>query len=371
MLETARLRRDFIDLTESNPTRVDLPWSDDAEILRALADPASLRYQPTPEGLPAARQAVADYYRRCHRQIVDPDRLLLTASTSEAYAFAWKLLCDPGDRILVPAPSYPLFESLAGLEGVGVDRYPLHHERGWFVDFELLAAQVTPRTRAVVVVNPNNPTGSYLKADERERLVSLCAEHRLALVSDEVFADYAVAPDATRVPTLIDEARVLTLCLSGLSKVAALPQLKLGWMHVHGPHSDEALLRLEHIADSYLSVSAPVQHALPSLLRLSDQRRQLLVHRLSQNRATLAALTADTALTLLPAEGGWTSILRLPAAHTDALWARHFLDAGVWVQPGFFYDFADGAWAVLSLLSPPAAFRIGVTRLVEATVSRL
>ncbi|MDB4965036.1 MAG: aminotransferase [Myxococcales bacterium] len=362
--DAARARGPLHDLTESNPTAVglDLP----AElILSALADPRALAYEPTPKGLPAARDAVAAYYTR-HGLTVDPARVTLTASTSEAYGWLFKLLCDPGDDVLVPTPSYPLFDYLAALESVRPVSYPLRYHGGWFVDIEEVRRALTPRTRAILVVNPNNPTGSYLSRDQAAALAALAAERGLALISDEVFADYAYAPDPARVTTLAGERAALTFCLSGLSKPCGLPQLKLGWILVGGPDAlrVEAEARLELIADTYLSVAAPVQHAAPALLPLVDSVGAAILARVRDNRRTLAAAVAGSAAQLLDAEGGWSAIVRLPSTATEEEWTLELIDDGVLVHPGFFFDLPPTC-VVLSLLVRPTTLQPAVAAILR------
>jgi aspartate/methionine/tyrosine aminotransferase len=355
-LDAARARGPLLDLTESNPTVVGLDYPRDT-ILAALSDARALTYEPTPRGLLPARQAIADYYARRHQRAVDPERLTLTASTSEAYAWMFKLLCDPGDDVLVPRPSYPLFDMLAGLEGVRPVPYTLGYHHGWFLDVDDIARALTPRTRAILVVNPNNPAGWFIKRDEYARLDALAAGRGLAIVSDEVFADYAFAADATRLATLAGDGAALTFCLSGLSKLCGLPQLKLGWIHVAGPPAlrGAADERLEHIADTYLSVAAPVQHAAPALLRLVDVVGAQIRNRVVANRRVLAGALVSSAAQLLDGEGGWSAIVRLPATRSDEEWVLALLERGVYVQPGFFFDLAGTppVAVVLSLLCPP------------------
>lgn len=355
--------RSVIDLTESNPTRVGLRYPE-AAILAALADPAALTYEPAPRGLEAARRAVAAYYARLGAR-VDPERVLLTASTSEGYALLFKLLCDPGDVVLAPQPSYPLFELLAGLEGVTVRPYPLRYHAGWHLDAGEVRPLVDERVRAILTVSPHNPTGHVLAGDERDALVGLCAERGLALVCDEVFADYATEG----APTCVEERRALTFCLSGLSKPCGLPQVKLGWIHTSGPEAlvAEAEARLELIADSYLSVSAPAQHAAPRLLALADDVGAQLAARVRENRAHLAERVRGTALTLLPSGGGWSAVVRLPRTRSEEAWVLGLLDAGVLVHPGFFYDFPDEAYVVVSLIVPPAQLARGLDRVMDYT----
>jgi alanine-synthesizing transaminase len=331
-----------IDLTESNPTRVGL-----APPLVSL--PPSPFYDPEPRGLLPAREAVAAVHG------VSAQQVLLTASTSEAYAFLFKLLCDPGDEVLVPEPSYPLFGFLTALEAVRAVPYRLRYDGEWHLPFEDLP--FSERTRAVLVVSPGNPTGAFLKLDERARLARLCARHGAALISDEVFADFGWRPDERRMRTAAAFDDVLSFSLSGLSKVAGLPQLKLGWCVAAGPGRDEALRKLELIADTYLSVSTPVQLAAPALLAGRHGFQQELRARLAVNLAALhAARAPDAPWSVLPSEGGWSAILSVPRARTEEEWALALLGRGVLVHPGYFFDFPDGAYVVVSLLPEPAAF---------------
>ena len=367
-LEAARARGPLIDLTETNPTRVGLRYPE-REILDALAQPGALAYQPDPRGLLSARRAVAGYYAE-RGATVSPERLFLTASTSESYSLLFQLLCDPGDRVLVPEPSYPLFELLARLAAVEIAPYPLRYHAGWYLDIEELEQKLDDRTRAVLVVNPNNPTGSFLKRGELDRLERLCAERSLAIVSDEVFADNWFAPDPDRVPTLAPgpagQRRALTFCLSGLSKLCGLPQLKLGWIVAAGPDElvREAEARLELIADTYLSVSTPVQEAAPRLVALISDVGAQLALRVRTARAELAARVSGTALQLLDAEGGWSAILRVPRTRSEEEWVLQLLDDGVVVHPGFFFDMPEEAHLVVSLIAKPEDFREGIERLI-------
>lgn len=361
-----------LDLTESNPTRAD-GLSPGAELLEALLSPASLFYEPSPLGGSAARKAVSEYYaERGHD--VDPARILLTASTSEAYAYAFKLLCEPGDEVLVPRPSYPLFEFLARLESVRIVRYPLVCHGRWHIDFDALESAISPRTRAIAVVNPNNPTGSFLKRAELPRLAALCRSRELAIISDEVFADYAFGPDPARVSTLAGCDEALVFCFSGLSKIAALPQMKLGWIVAGGPPDlrARALGGLELIADTYLSVSAPVQHAAPRFLACGSLARARIRTRVSENLEWLRAAVAGSALGILDVEGGWYATVRLPRTRSEEEWTLELLDRdGVLVQPGYFFDFETEAFVVLSLLTVPGIFREGVARLLARVSASL
>ena len=331
----------IFDLTESNPTAAGFAYPSDA-ILSALADPLLLRNEPAAAGIPTARAAVAEYYSGR----VNPDRILLTASTSEAYAFVFKLLADPGDEVLVPSPSYPLFDYLAALDSVRVVQYPLVYHESWNIDFDALSRAITSRSRAIILVNPNNPTGSFLKQSELGPLLALCREHHLAMISDEVFADYAFQDDATLVRSLTDIDDVLTFSLSGLSKVAGLPQLKLGWIVTGGPQTyrEDAFSRLELIADTYLSVSAPVQCAAPVLLGLRGKLQRQILDRVRANRAFLASQIGPTSpWKLLSTEGGWYAILEAPRIQSEEEWILNLLtEDDVLVQPGFFFDFETG-----------------------------
>jgi alanine-synthesizing transaminase len=348
----AARREPYIDLTATNPTAVGLP------VPRALL-PEAPAYEPDPRGLLAAREAVAAYHG------TDASRVILSASTSEAYSWLFKLLCEPGDEVLAPQPSYPLFEFLAGLESVRLAPYELRWDGEWRLDATQL--HFGPRTRAVLVVSPGNPTGAFLKTDERDALARACREHGCALICDEVFADFAAAPDPRRAGTAAKYGDVLSFALSGLSKVAGLPQLKLGWLAASGPGSQQALERLELIADTYLSVSTPVQLAAPSLLASRHEFQRALNARLAQNRAALAAARPPAARwDVLRSEGGWSAILSTPRARSEEEQALALLDAGVLVHPGYFFDFPSGAHLVLSPLPEPAEFARGVGILTRA-----
>ncbi|HEY3255008.1 MAG TPA: pyridoxal phosphate-dependent aminotransferase [Polyangiaceae bacterium] len=350
------------DLTQSNPTLTDLPY-DRARILAALSDARSLVYEPVSFGLLEARSAVQGLQRAAGLQI-PTEQIVLTSSTSEAYGFLFKLLCDAGDEVLIPQPSYPLFEHLAALEQVKVANYQLAYDGAWHIDFDSLERARSARTRAIVVVNPNNPTGSFLKQDELRRLVEL----GLPIISDEVFATFARGPDPRRVSSVLETDAALVFALGGLSKLAALPQLKLAWLCAAGPKAQlsEALSRLELIADTFLSPNTPVQHALPEILAARWPVERALNARIESNCALLAHVFAGTAATPLFLEGGWYAVLRLPALLSEAEWVLGLLEQdGVLTQPGWFYDFADGAQLVLSLITEEAPFALGVTRIAE------
>jgi alanine-synthesizing transaminase len=358
--------RSVLDLTESNPARAGLVHGE--EILAPLADPRALQYQPDPAGLAEARRAVAAYYAT-RGAAVAPERILLTASTSEAYGFLFKTLCDPGEEILVPRPSYPLFEHLAALEGIVARSYPLICHDGWWIDFDALRAAATGRTRAIVLVNPNNPTGSFLKRRELDELRAICAEGDLILIADEVFSDCAFGADADRVVTLAPEDAP-SVSLHGFSKLLGLPQMKLGWMVLNGPDGwrSELRHRLLWVADTYLPVSAPVQYAAGRWLALQAEFQRRMTERLLGNLARLdTALRGQSLCSRLRIEGGWYTVLRVPRTRTDEEWALQLLrEESVLVQPGYFFDFDVDGHLVISLLTAPAVFREGVERLLES-----
>jgi len=366
--ERRRVGRPVLDLTVSNPTKVGLRLPADA--LAPLGDPAGASYDPVPFGLPAAREAVSEYLDGA----VPASRIALVASTSEAYSLLFKLLCDPGDRVLAPVPSYPLFDFLARLDAVELDTYPAHYDDGWFLDVDAMSAHVGPRTRAVLLVSPNNPTGARLCAGELRRVAELCRARGLALVCDEVFRDYAVGENTERLRTLAGFAEVPTYVLGGLSKTCLAPQVKVGWIAASGPEPglSDALERLEIVADTYLSVSTPAQLALPGLLaRRSDLQRPLHA-RLAANRALLARRSAGSPVSVLRSDGGWTAVLRVPRTGGDEDLALELLQRdGVLVHPGWFYDFAIEGHVVLSLLPDEPTFAEGVGRLVARVANRL
>jgi len=365
LAQAIRVRRGsgegILDLTESNPTRAGLKAP--AALMELLSRSGSLDYAPDPRGLTAAREAVAgDVSRR--GVTVSADQVLLTASTSEAYALAFKLLCDPGDAVLVPRPSYPLFDFLADLESVRVDRYPLAFDGSWRVDLDGVRHVLSPETRAMVVVNPNNPTGSFLDSDEALSLLDLCAERGIAVISDEVFADYAFARDPRRVAALDGGTQALVLSFGGLSKSCGLPQLKLGWIVVTGPSDlrDEALSRLEIAADTYLSVGTPVQQAAPQILARLPELQAPIAERVRGNLETLRRLCRrELPATLLQVEGGWSAVLRVPETLSEEeRVCRLIEERGVLVHPGYFFDFGSGAHVVVSLLPELETFRRGM-----------
>jgi alanine-synthesizing transaminase len=357
----------LLDLTLSNPTRAGLRY-DEPLILQSLALPQAMDYDAQPKGLPSARTGVAAYYQAAHGiRRFDPERLILTTSTSEGYSFVFRLLCNPGDELLVPKPSYPLFEFLADLQDVKLVPYPLLYDHGWQMDFPCLQKIVTKRTRGVVVVHPNNPTGSFVGPHERELLNHFCREHRIAVIADEVFLDYA--HDQTSRQSFAANQDVLTFTLSGVSKISALPQMKVAWIATTGPTAEveAADARLEVVADTYLSMNAPIQWALPVLLEQRKSIQQQLLARVLGNLAELDRhLAAQKACQRLNVEGGWYAVLRVPVTQTDEELAVDLLRrTSVLVHPGHFFDFPSDGYLVLSLITPEAQFAEGIGRLLE------
>jgi hypothetical protein len=355
--------RDLLDLTLTNPTTAGIAYPDD--LLQPLSDAAGLVYRPEPFGLRSAREAIA---RRGTSVAVTAERVVLTASTSEAYSLLFKLLCDPGDEVLIPVPSYPLFEHLSALDAVRTRPYRLEYHGRWMVDGDSVDAGWTDRVRAVLAVSPNNPTGSVLSDDEWEMLAGKCAEGNAALIVDEVFADFPLVADF-RLKAKATTSRALTFHLGGLSKSAGLPQVKLGWIAVDGPDPqvNEALERLEIICDTYLSVATPVQVAAPALIARGAEVRGAILERIRTNLATLERAVADhPSVQLLRPDAGWSAVLRIPATRAEEDVVLDLLEAdGVLVHPGYFFDFPTEAYLVVSLLPPPDVFDEGVRRLMN------
>ena len=360
--------KELLDLTESNPTRCGFDY-DSGRILAALADRRALLYEPDPRGLLTAREAVAGYYAE-RGATVAPEQIFLTTSTSEAYSYVFRLLADAGDGILAPSPSYPLFDFLARLSDLELASYPLEYDHGWRFSLHALGERIRPRTRAILAVHPNNPTGSFVRQHELDGVVELCSERSLALVADEVFADFAFAADTpgheagARVATHAAENRALTFTLSGLSKISALPQMKAAWIVASGPPAplDEALRRLEIIADTYLPASAPLALALPHLLETRRAIQPQILERLRGNLARLdERLGRGSPVSRLQVEGGWYAVLKLPAIRSDEDWAVTFVrEDGVLAHPGHFYDFHSDGFLVLSLLPRAEIFERGL-----------
>jgi alanine-synthesizing transaminase len=365
-LSRARAGRDLINLTLSNPTRAGIAYPE--HLLAPLGLDRGLDYSPEPLGDASARTAVAARYAR--RGIAIPvERIALTASTSEAYSFLFKLLCDAGDTVLTPIPSYPLFDHLTQLESVVRRPYRLGFHGAWSIDFVDLDRVWTTDTRAVLAVSPNNPTGSVLTESDAAHLVQRCVSGGAALIVDEVFADYPLR-DGIAEPAALDAGDALVFRLGGLSKSAGLPQVKLGWIAVSGPGAlvAEAVDRLELVCDTYLSVSTPVQLAAAELLRASESVRDRIRERIRANYRTLTTLASERAgrrVSVLPVEGGWSAVLRVPAMIGEEGLALDLLDRGIVVHPGFFFDFPHEAFIVISLLPEPHTFEQGVRILLE------
>lgn len=349
------------DLTASNPTRCGFDYPED--LLAVLSTPAAFDYDPQPRGALRAREAVCDYYRS-HGVALDPAQLVLTTSTSEAYSYLFRLLCDPGAELIVPQPGYPLFDYLAELEDVHITPVGLVYDEGWQLDPEALRRAVTPATRAIMLVHPNNPTGHYTRPWEVEELGKICREHDLALIVDEVFLDYAFDRPEKSFAAGIDGVPVFVV--SGLSKICGLPQMKAAWIAATGPEKEAALDRLEVIADTFLSMNAPVQSALPVWLAERAGIQRQITARTRANLATLdQKLKKIPAASRLISAGGWYAVVRIPALAPDDETVRLLLDQGVWVHPGYFFGLPESGWLVLSLLAPEAEFGTGVTILVN------
>jgi alanine-synthesizing transaminase len=354
----------ILDLTETNPTSAGFNYP--KELLEPLADPRALEYDPQPLGLWSARAAVAADFRR-RGIVISADRVALTSSTSEAYALLFKLLCDAGDAVLVPHPSYPLFEHLTQLESVTAIPYALEYHGAWRVDVDSITRAATDRVRAILIVSPNNPTGSFLHQDDLDALSNLAASRGWAIIGDEVFADYPLDP-APEAANVLAGAGVLTFSLGGLSKAAGLPQLKLGWIGFGGPSSkvDEALAAYEVIADTYLSVSTPVQAAAADLIERGAAIRSQILARVQRNLESLRKLaTAHPSVRVLRVEGGWSAVAQVPQLRAEEALVLELLEKDdVLVHPGYFFDFDREAFVVVSLLVEPATFDQAVTRLL-------
>jgi len=350
------------DLTASNPTHCGFA-DHAASILAPLQDPVALHYEPNPRGLRPAREAVSRYYSD-HGAAVDPEHILLTTSTSEAYSFLFRLLCDPGDEVLIGQPGYPLFDFLARLDDVRLVPYELFYDHGWHLDLQALRRRVNSRTRAIAVVHPNNPTGHFTRKAERAAIEELCREHGLALIVDEVFLDYGIAGQEGQESFATGRHAVPTFVLSGLSKVAALPQMKAAWIACFTGEEDlaEALQRLEVISDTFLSMSAPIQCAIPTWLRDRAAPQRQIRERLERNLAALdAILLRQTLVTRLEVEAGWYAVLRVPGLQPEEETALELLlQRGVVVHPGGFFGFSGQGWLVISLLAPETDFRRGI-----------
>lgn len=364
------------DLTASNPTRCGFDYP--ADLLQPLMDSAALDYDPEPRGSLMARRAICRYYAD-HGAAIQPGQVLLTTSTSEAYGYLFKLLCDPGCEVLVPQPSYPLFDFLARAESVELVYAPLFYDYGWQLDLEGLRQRITEKSRAIVLVHPNNPTGHFTKLEEATELAAMCREYGLALIVDEVFLDFGVEETgsnliAERTSFAARELETPVFVVSGISKICGLPQMKVAWIVALGPGSDAALARLEILADTYLSMNAPVQQALPVWLDSRSELQKQIRDRVQGNLAALDRVLAGqvagnpeggSLMNRLRFEGGWYAVLRIPAIQPDELTARELLEAGVWLHPGFFFGMSESGWLVVSLLAQPVEFTRGISLLAE------
>jgi aspartate/methionine/tyrosine aminotransferase len=353
------------DLTASNPTRCGFAY--DPQLLAALTDPEALDYDPQPRGLLRARQAVCDYYAS-HCVLLKPEQITLTTSTSEAYSFLFRLLCDAGSEILVPQPGYPLFDFLAVLDDVRIKPVPFVYDHGWQIDPESFRRAITPLTRAIVLVHPNNPTGHFTKPWEAKELAQICREFDLALIVDEVFLDYEFSGSMGDKPASFAAGieGVPVFVVSGLSKIAGLPQMKAAWIVAAGPEAEAALERLEVIADTFLSMNAPVQCALTAWLEGREAIQQQIRGRTAANLAELdRQLSRLPEVSRLEVEGGWYAVLRIPALQPDERTVLALLERGVWVHPGYFFGMPPSGWLVVSLLGPVAEFNRGVSGLAD------
>jgi alanine-synthesizing transaminase len=366
-LASVRLRRErIVDLTASNPTECGFAYDADG-ILASLQNRSALSYHPDARGLLSARTAVSEYYRR-HDVLLREDQILLTTSTSEAYSFVFRLLCNPGDELLIPAPSYPLFEYLSDIQDVKLAPYPLLYDHGWQIDFHAVEKAITPRMRGLIVVHPNNPTGNFVKAAEREELNAICSKHGMAVIADEVFLDFSLG--AERPFSFAGNNGALTFTMSGLSKISGLPQMKAAWLIASGPDAlkSEALERLEVIADTFLSMNAPIQLALPALLDQRHAFQEQLMLGVRENLAELdRQLASQQSATRLRVEGGWYAVLRVPATRSDEDLAISLLeDESVYVHPGHFFNFPGEGYIVVSLMTSQQDFAEGIKRLLTA-----
>jgi len=356
----------LLDLTVSNPTECGFEYESTA-ILDALRNPAALSYEPNPRGLGSANRAVAGYYAD-RGEDVSAEDIFLTTSTSEAYSYIFRTLCNPGDELLIPSPSYPLFDFLAEIQDVSLARYPLLYDHGWQIDFHALEHAMTPRTRGVIVVNPNNPTGNFVKRPEIAKLNSICSGREIAIIADEVFLDFAL--EGNRPACFAANRGAPTFTLSGLSKISGLPQMKAAWLIASGPQEwkSAALARLEVIADTYLSVNAPVQLAIPKFVELRHALQKQVIERTRRNLAELdRELAAQKTVSRLKVEGGWCAVLRVPATRSDEDLAIDLLTTkGVSVHPGHFYEFDAEGFLVVSLITSARVFAEGMTRLLTA-----
>ena len=362
------------DLTESNPTRCEFAYPK-LEILESLYSGKNILYDPSPQGFLEARQAICDYYLAKNYN-VNPDQVFITTSTSEGYSFLFRLLTNPGERILFPRPSYPLFEFLVDLNDIKMDTYPLVYDYNskteypnWHIDLKALEDAITPATKAIVLVNPNNPTGSFIKKKELKAINDICKANNLVIIADEVFLDYCLEEEDQRVMSLVENKDVLTFTLSGISKIIGLPQMKISWIMVNGPEElkEMANERLEVIADTYLSVNTPCQNALKKWLSFQPEMRREILKRVRQNHQFLIETFKNiTDCLYLNSNGGWYGIVKLPKTKSEEEWVFKFLnDERVFTHPGYFFDFEEEPFIVVSLLTPVTVFQEGIKRIVK------
>ncbi len=345
----------ILDLTESNPTKVGFDFYD-IGLLNPLKNKSNLIYEPDPKGLLNARIAVSGYYKQ-KGIYVNPENVVMTSSSSDAYSYILKLIAKFNEEVLVPVPSYPLLSIISQLNDVVLKHYRLVYDGEWHFDFDSITSAITTNTRAIIVIHPNNPTGSYVKLNEYKILVEIAAKYNLAIISDEVFLDYAITDNEHRLESFADKSDVLTFTISGISKMLGLPQMKIGWLIVNGPqkHCVDALSRLEMIADTYLSVSTPAQNSLPYWLNQFYHINSKILNRVKQNYFLLqGASKNNVASSVLYVEGGWNGIIKLPKIRPDDEWVESFLlNSNVLFQPGYFYDFEEDANIIMSLIQQP------------------
>ena len=375
--ERSRSGLPILNLTVSNPTECNFPYPSN-EILASLSHPSSMSYAPDPRGLLSARQIVSEYYVSKKSAVVEPSSIFLTASTSESYSFLCRLLCNGGDEILIPRPSYPLFDYLLQLNDVRAVPYHLFYDDGWYLDIDSIRKVITARTRAVVIINPHNPAGMFLKESDLRQMNDLANDHRLALISDEVFSEYTSGDCAAPVVKTLaaNPGGALTFVLNGISKMFGLPQLKLGWIAVARSSSlderTEAIDRLDIIADTFLSVNAPVQHALPAIFSAGKTIQSAIRLRIETNRSVLRETLEGSSCSLLRSEGGWSAILQIPRIFSEEECAAMLLsERGVFLYPGYFFDFPKDGFLVLSLLAEEEIFREAVGAIKNFFLSRL
>ena len=358
-------RKPLLDLTASNPTECSFDY-DRQGILQALSNPESLSYASDPKGLLSARRAVAAYYST--REISVPvEDIILTTSTSEAYSFVFRLLCNPSDELLIPEPSYPLFSFLADIQDVKLVPYPLLYDHGWQIDFHALQQSITERTRGIIVVNPNNPTGHFCKSAEMQKLNEICWPRKIAIIADEVFLDFSLTENMPH--SFTANIGCLTFTMSGLSKISGLPQMKAAWLIASGPEElkAQALARLDVIADTFLSMNTPVQLAMPAFLEFRQGFQKQVMARVRKNLAELdRQLSSQNSCARLDVEGGWYAVLRVPATRSDEDLATDLLnEQGVYVHPGHFFDFPADGYLIVSLITPEQDFKEGIKHLLS------